>query len=603
MPERSLQTTIRVAVILVLAAGFVGAATEDDDAARDLAAARAVFEANLAAIKNKDREAYLACYLKSPALARTGYDGIQLGFEALAAETANGGWPDTFEAQDLQLVRIRPGLVYGTYRVRAFVGTKENQGISERLFLETPEGWKIAVTTGFVAPPGTPPPPRALVGAVLVDGRGGPAVPDAVVVMRGGTIDCAGTRAQCPVPPGVATQDVSGFWLTPGLVDAHVHLSQTGWADGRPDSLDLRKQFPYDSVQAALRTHPQLFFRSYLCSGVTAVFDVGGYPWTWALRQRAETDTLAPHVAATGPLLSTRDHWLNLPGERQFLYLADDKAAREGARYLASQRADAIKVWFIGGGERPFEEMAAAVRAAGEEATSAQMRLIVHATELRLAKEALRAGAKLLVHSVWDEAIDDEFVSLARKNEAIYCPTLTVTAGYARLFEAVLGGTAPVVDDPNGCVDAGTLENIAATPTVGAGLVDREAYEKRAADRAKRDQVAGDNLRRAREAGLPIAMGTDAGNPLTLHGPSVHAEMETMQAAGLTPMEVVVAATRVAARAMGRGADLGTVQKGKAADLLLLADDPTRDVAAFRRVRYVVRGGVVRPLEELRVRP
>jgi imidazolonepropionase-like amidohydrolase len=152
-------------------------------------------------------------------------------------------------------------------------------------------------------------------------------------------------------------------------------------------------------------------------------------------------------------------------------------------------------------------------------------------------------------------------------------------------------------------VDPTTLENVLATPTLGKGLVDRQAYEKRAAERARNDQVARENLRRARDAGLPIALGTDAGNPLTLHGPSVYAEMEAMQAAGLTPMEVVVSATRVAARAMGRGADLGTVQKGKAADLLLLAGDPTLDVAAFRGVRYVVRGGVVRPLGELRGRP
>lgn len=442
---------------------------------------------------------------------------------------------------------------------------------------------------------------RALVGATLVDGRGGPAVPDAVVLMRGGTIDCAGTRGQCPIPAGLSTLDVSGLWLTPGLVDAHVHFSQTGWADGRPDSLDLRERFPYDAVEAGLRSHPERFFRSYLCSGVTAVFDVGGYPWTWALRQKAETDTLAPHVAAAGPLLSTRDHWLNLPAERQFIYLSDEKSAREGARYLAAQHTDAIKVWFIGG-ERPLEDMAVTVRAAGEEAARAKVPLIVHATELRLAKEALRAGAKLLVHSVWDEAIDDELVALARKNEAIYCPTLTVPDGYTRLFEAVLAGTAPVVDDPNGCVDAETLKNIAATPALGVGRVDRATHEGRAGDRAKRERVGRENLRRVRDAGLPIALGTDAGNPLTLHGPSVYAEMEAMQAAGLTSMEVVVAATRGAARAMGRGADLGTVEKGKAADLLLVAADPTKDVAAFRRLRYVVRGGVVHPLEELRAR-
>jgi imidazolonepropionase-like amidohydrolase len=94
-------------------------------------------------------------------------------------------------------------------------------------------------------------------------------------------------------------------------------------------------------------------------------------------------------------------------------------------------------------------------------------------------------------------------------------------------------------------------------------------------------------------------MGTDAGNPLTLHGPSVYAEMEAMHAAGLSPMEVIVASTRGGAQAMGRSEEIGTLEKGKGADLLVLDADPTRDVRAFRRLRYVVRGGVVRTPEEL----
>jgi imidazolonepropionase-like amidohydrolase len=94
-------------------------------------------------------------------------------------------------------------------------------------------------------------------------------------------------------------------------------------------------------------------------------------------------------------------------------------------------------------------------------------------------------------------------------------------------------------------------------------------------------------------------MGTDAGNPLTLHGPSVYAEMEAMQAAGLTPMQVLTASTRGGALAMGREKDLGTIEKGKQADLLIVGADPTQDVKNLRQVRYVVRGGVVRPLAEL----
>ena len=98
---------------------------------------------------------------------------------------------------------------------------------------------------------------------------------------------------------------------------------------------------------------------------------------------------------------------------------------------------------------------------------------------------------------------------------------------------------------------------------------------------------------------IPVAMGTDAGNPLTLHGPSIYAEMEAMQAAGLTPMQVLVASTRGGALAMGVEKKTGTIEKGKDADLLVVGADPARDVANLRQVRYVVRAGVLRTIAEL----
>ncbi len=88
-------------------------------------------------------------------------------------------------------------------------------------------------------------------------------------------------------------------------------------------------------------------------------------------------------------------------------------------------------------------------------------------------------------------------------------------------------------------------------------------------------------------------MGTDAGNPLTLHGPSVYWEMASMQEAGMSPMEVLVAATRNGARTMGRERDLGTLEVGKLADLVVLTADPTADIGNVQRVRFVMRGGVI----------
>lgn len=594
---------IPIALWLVLAipAGAEDLASEVDPVAADVAAARGLFEKNLQSIRDKDRDAYLSCYLESDRLVRSGPDGFQLGYEGLAA-TAGQGWPDHIAAEDLRLTPVRPGLVYGTYRYRVRYGQEEVSGLSERLFLETPQGWKIAVSTAFPALPGVPPPPRALIGATLVDGTGAAPVPDSIVILRDGKIDCAGPRSSCPIPQGIDTVDLRGHWITPGLIDAHVHFSQTGWADGRPDALDVRDRYPYEEVVSGLRTHPERFGRSLLCSGVTAAFDVGGYPWTVSLSDRFEPATDVPRVAASGPLLSTLDHWLNLPGERQFVAIPDADSARAGARYLKAQGADAVKVWFIRGPERSLEDMSAAVKSAGEEARRLGIPLIVHATGLEEAKEALRAGAKLLVHSVDDQPVDQEFLDLARGAGTVYCPTLTVMRGYERLLESVVRKQAPSVDDPNGCVDAATREKVAETARVTPKPEDRldEALLGRLAQRAAGErQTSAANLKRVLDAGIPVAMGTDAGNPLTLHGPSVYAEMEAMQAAGLTPMQVLVASTRGGALAMGRDKEIGTVEKGKLADLLIVAGDPVADVTNLRKVRWVVRGGAMRPIEEL----
>jgi imidazolonepropionase-like amidohydrolase len=564
----------------------------------DVDEARALFEKNIAAIQRRDRVAYLSCYLDSESLVRTSPGGLVLGFAEFEKQ-AGTRWPDTLEANDLALVPVRDGLVYATYRYRVWYGGDEHAGLSERLFVKTPKGWRITMTSAFDAPPGTPPPPRAFTGATLLDGTGAPPVKDAVVLVRSGKIECAGTRAACPVPSGVDVTDLSGAFLAPGLIDAHVHFAQTGWADGRPDAFDVRAKHPYEDVQKELRGHPDRFFRSYVCSGVTSVFDVGGYAWSLDLPARAENDTLAPRVRAAGPLLSTIDFWLNLPAERQFIFLKDEEAAKTGVAYLASRGAQAVKVWYIVTADRPVEASEAAVLAAGAEAKKKGLPLIVHATGLAEAKVALRAGASLLVHGVMDKPVDDEFLSLAKKSGAIYNPTLVVIEGYVAIAKAAAAGTATPFDDPNGCVDPSTRARLAATPEIEAASVASKVRDREVRT-AERKALGLANLKRVRDAGIPIAMGTDAGNPGTLHGPSVYAEMEAMQAAGLTPMEVLVASTRGGSRALSREKEIGTVEKGKLADLVVFAKDPLADIANARTVKGVVRGGVYRTGDELR---
>lgn len=441
-----------------------------------------------------------------------------------------------------------------------------------------------------------------LEGARLFDGTGASMREDVRIVVTGERLACIGGAEDCPVPEGARRVDLSGQWVLPGLVDAHVHFAQTGWFDGRPDALDLRDVSPYPQVQARQQSDPERYYRAYLCSGITAVYDVGGYPWSWDLRAPAEHDPSSPHVAAAGPLVTHAPRaLLNLPAEQQMLGLASEEAGREAVRYMAAFDTDAIKVWFLRVPPGRQEAIDARVRAVGDEASEWGVPLIVHATSLREAKVALGAGAELLVHGVDDAPIDDEFLELARENGTLYTPTLVVSDGYLRMYESVKGVTPATIDDPNQCVDEETRETILSSPELGdhasvrAFDRDLDAYRERLAESY---ELKVRNLRAVYEAGLPIAVGTDAGNPGTLHGPSIYSELEAMQEAGIAPADLLVMATRNGARAMGRD-DIGTLEEGNVADLIVVPESPLEDVRALRHLTHVMRAGTLTPVESL----
>jgi hypothetical protein len=142
-------------ISLIACAPSVGARAErpTGTTTRDTVEARALFETNIDAIHKHDRARYLATYLHSATLARNGPAGLELGYENWSA-LRDSSWPDTLIATNLRVLPISPGVVYGTYCYTVTQHDTTSSGVSERVFVKTAQGWRIAVTTAFGLPAG-----------------------------------------------------------------------------------------------------------------------------------------------------------------------------------------------------------------------------------------------------------------------------------------------------------------------------------------------------------------------------------------------------------------------------------------------------------------
>lgn len=428
--------------------------------------------------------------------------------------------------------------------------------------------------------------PLAIVGATLIDGSGGPAVADATVILQDGRILAAGPAADVAVPADAERLDAAGRWIIPGLIDAHVHLFQSGGLYTRPDAIDLRDRRPYAAEIAGIRDRLPATLARYLASGVTGIVDFGGPEWTLAVRDELRAAGRA--MAAAGPLLATYAPPELAAADPPIVEVNSVAEADAVLDRLLPLRPDFVKIWFV----RPPEDLEpdlAWVRHVAARAGAAGIPVAAHATQLRVAEAMVEAGATVLVHSIDDAAIPDSLLAAMEDRGIAYIPTLAVRNGYTRVFrlERLASALEQRVGDPEVITSWAALRGI-------------PGYEVRTRARSVPDPVMADNLRRAHQAGVLVAAGSDAGNIGTLHGAALHEEMELMVAGGLSPMDVLVSATANGAKVLGRD-DIGTIAPGKVADLVILSADPLADIRNTTAIwRVVVGGRVATPEEWLR---
>ena len=429
--------------------------------------------------------------------------------------------------------------------------------------------------------------PTALVGPTAINPADSTVIEDATVLWEGDRIAAVGPSSEVAVPPGATVHEMPDTYVIPGLVDGHVHFFQSGGLYTRPDVIDLRAERPYAEELRRIKDRLPDTFRRYLRSGITSVVDVGGPMWNLDVRARADTAAVAPTVVTAGPLLSSVARPSLDEGDPPILQITEPEAARQEVREQVMAGVDLIKIWYIVGGEGTPADYRPVVEATIDEAHNAGLRVAVHATELETARAAVEAGADILVHSVFNAPVDDAFVRLLRENDVLYTPTLMVSERYRETFAQRLDlttaehriGQKDVIASlfdlrtlPDSLVPAGLQKRIAEAPSIAS------------------DTTAMRNLKRLHEAGIDIVAGTDAGNIGTPHGPALFREFELMRTAGLTPREILTTATAGGARLMDRD-DLGQLEEGRQADLVVLDKNPLADISNVTSIRRVVKEG------------
>ncbi len=397
------------------------------------------------------------------------------------------------------------------------------------------------------------------------------------LLIRDGRIARMGPAASLAVPAGVRTIDAGGGYLVPGLWDMHVHAM----------------------------SRSEEHFALFLAHGVTGVRDMGGYLDTLRAVRARLSPTAAPRLVAAGPLLDgPRHQWsyaiawhLETPAQAR---AAVDSLAREGVDFLKIYGALSPAVYqavaaaarerrLPFAGHVPVDVGAAAASDAG------QASLEHGGLDITVGNCVPNAGARALqLLGVWVNQGYGAYIQgkLALRGESDPACAADLYARYRR------NGTHVVPTIVNELRDSATVDwaalQYADSASRGACVGTVAAFQQADAGvrRAYYDAFLQD-VGALHRAGVVLLAGTDVPNPCLVAGASLHAELERLVQAGLTPYQALRAATVDVGRFLGAGDSLGIVAPGAAADLVLLDANPLDDIRNTRRIRLVVRGGVV----------
>jgi imidazolonepropionase-like amidohydrolase len=392
-------------------------------------------------------------------------------------------------------------------------------------------------------------------GATLITGEPGEPIRDGVFVVEGGSVTRVGPAASLPAPAGATVIDLRGKTVVPALIDAHSHLGYTDVRTGDTASTHYTRDNLIDHL------------RRYAYYGIAATLSLGLDRGELPYELRAEPVDGAALFFTAGRGLAMPNAGPNAQYWRDAAYgVTTEAEARQVVRELAAKKVDIVKIWVDDRNKTVTPLPPSLYRPIIEEAHARGLRVVAHVFYLADAKELLRAGVDGFAHGIRDLEVDDEIMGLFKARPQVFViPNLPDTPPSA--------GDLVWLSETLPASQIETLKRTVATTPVRPRLFEVQAR----------------SLKKLAAAGVPIAFGTDAGVGAP-YGWSAHAEMADMVAAGLTPAQVIVAATRTSADVM-RLNRMGALAPGKSADFVVLDANPLDDITNTRRIaRVYLRG-------------
>ncbi|MBX9901274.1 MAG: CIA30 family protein [Burkholderiaceae bacterium] len=344
--------------------------------------------------------------------------------------------------------------------------------------------------------------------------------------------------------------DGTGKTLIPGLIDAHTHTF---------------REAQKDALRFGVTTELDMFTDWHLLAD--------------AKKQReSEARTEQADLWSAGTLAT-------VPGGHGTEYgmkIPTLSSAAEAAGFVqerVQEGSDYIKIVFDDGSaygpSTKIKTLAPEVtRALIASAHDQHKKALIHIASLQQSKLMVEQGADGLVHMFIDQVADADFITHAKKQGLFMVPTLSVTASLAGADEGKNLASDPQLKDYLSPQQSNALKTSFPAQWQNPKVLERALL----------------SVKLLHDAGVPLLAGTDAGNPSTSHGASMHGELALLVRAGLTPSQALVAATALPAKTFGL-TDRGRIAVGLRADMILLNDDPTKDILASRKINTIWKNG------------